>query len=217
MIFQKINKLKEEITKYLHHVKSMIELSIEGFINKDKELLETIINQKEKVANKKEIDIEELAMLIITKFAPKAVDMRTVIMIMKINNDLERIADHAVNIANDGLYLVKRPSPQPIVDIRTMADTSIEMMEKSIKAFIHNDAELAQEVLQLDDRVDDLNRRYTKELVANMMDNSELVERCISFLKTIHDIERIADLSTNICEDVIFIVEAKNIKHKGKK
>jgi len=191
----------------------MIEKSIEGLLKKDKTLLHNIVETDEPKANQLEIYIEEMGTTMIAQYQPKARDLRTILMIMKMNNDLERVADHAVNTAESSIFLIEQPPVKPLIDIPRMADISIKMLEDSIEAFIDEDTALANNVCGRDGVVDELGNQILRDLITFMSTDPKTIERVLHLLKISRNLERIADLSTNICEDVIFMVEGKIIKH----
>jgi len=193
----------------------MIELSVKGLVERNEKLLNEVINEKEPIANKKELEIEETCITIIARYDPKAVDLRTVLMAMKINNDLERIADHAVNICEGSLTLINKPELKPLIDIPRMAEKATEMLNSAITAFIDENVDLADSVLNEDDVLDKYHYQLTRELLTYMIQDPSAIERSFLLMKISHDLERIGDLSTNICEDIIYMVDAKVIKHNS--
>jgi len=213
MIDDKLLELKQKITEFTLFAEKMIEQSIDGLIKKDIEILKEVINALEPKANGFEIEIEETSIEIIAQFAPKAFHLRTIVMILKINNDLERICDHAVNICESGIFLVERPDVKPLIDIPIMAKESISMLKDGIKSYIDQDAELARSVCIKDEKVDGIRNQITRELLTYMISDPTTIERAIHLQRISNNLERIADLSTNICEDVVFMVEGKIIKH----
>jgi phosphate transport system protein len=213
MLQENMHVLKKAIISYSNFVQEMIESSIKGLIEKNEKTLNEIINDKEPLANEQEMDIEEQCITIIAKFDPKAVDLRAVLMAMKISNDLERMADHAVNISQAGINLIDKPEIKPMVNIATMARLAMKMLSNSITAFVDENTLLANSVLVEDDVLDKYHFQLTKELLAYMVHEPATVERSFLLMKISHNLERIGDLSTNICEDVIYMVDAKVIKH----
>jgi len=213
MFEKEILNLKKEIINYALHVEKMIEKSMKGLLEKKENLLKEVLEKDEDYANKEEIKIDELCTFVMAKYAPRAKDLRTVLMILKINNDLERMADHAVNIAHSALFLIERPQVKPYIDLPRMADEAVKMLKDSINSFIDENSELAKSVCERDDIVDNLRDQITRELITYMISDPSTIERALHLIKIAQNIERIADLATNICEDVIFIVEGKIIKH----
>lgn len=213
MIEQEIQRLKEDIIAYASLTARMIEESITGLIEKDEGILKKIIDEEETKANHKEIEIEELCIESIARYEPRAKNLRIVLMIMKINNDLERIADEAVNIAEASLFLIKKPEVKKLIDIPRMEEISIKMLKDSIQAFVTDDSKLAREICTRDDIVDNLRDQINRELITYMITDPGTIERALQLMRIARSLERVADLSTNFCEDVVFMVEGKNIKH----
>jgi phosphate transport system protein len=210
---EKINALKSRLIDYATLVEAMIDKSMKGILKKDRILLTEIIEQDEPKTNDFEIEIEEACTTFIAQYEPKAKDLRAILMILKINNDLERIGDHAGNIAESGLFLIERPEVKPLIDIPKMAENSTKMLKDSVDSFINEDALLAKSVCEHDSLVDRLLEQIIKELIAFMIQDPLTIERSIQLIRVARNFERIADLSTNICEDVIYMVEGRVIKH----
>ncbi len=213
MFEKELINLKKEIINYALHVEKMIEKSLKGLLEKKNNFLKEVIEKDEDFANEMEIKIDEMSISAIAKYEPKAKDLRAVLMILKINNDLERMADHAVNIAESALFLIERPQVKPYIDLPRMAEETIKMLKDSINSFIDENAELAKSVCERDDIVDSLRDQITRELITYMISDPSTIERALHLIKIAQNLERIADLATNICEDVIFIVKGKIIKH----
>lgn len=213
MFYEKLNKLKEKIIEQGNLVESMIEKSIRGLINKDKALLLEVIQIDEPRTNEAEIEIDEMCINLIARFQPTAQDLRTIIMILKMNNDLERIADMAENISESALFLIERPMVKPLIDLPKMAEETMRMLKDSIDSFIKNDPKLAKSVCERDDIVDAYRDQILRELITYMISDPTTIERAIHLERISRNLERIADLATNIGEDVVYIVEGKVIKH----
>ncbi|MCM8771556.1 MAG: phosphate signaling complex protein PhoU [Candidatus Omnitrophica bacterium] len=213
MIEEKIKILKQKIIEFGLLVEEMIDKSIKGLIEKKEEILKEVIEKLEPIANRFEIEIDELCIEIIAQYEPKARNLRVVLMVLKINNDLERIGDHAVNICESSLFLIKRPDVKPLIDIPRMAEESTKMIKDSISSFIEEKIDLAKDVCKRDDIVDSLRNQITRELITYMVEDYSVIERALHLIRIAQNLERIADLSTNICEDVIFMIEGKIIKH----
>jgi len=214
MIHEQLNKLNENIVNFANHTEKMICNTIDGLINKEENKLNNVIEIDEKFANDIEIIIDRMCFSIIAKYSPKALDMRVVLMIMKMNNDLERIADHAVNIALDSKFLIKKKRIESCFDIQMMKEQVIKMLKNSILSFIRRDCSLAKDVCLMDDVVDDLQNSIIEKLIKLMKSDIETIDRAVKLINITHNLERIADLSTNIAEEVYYINEGKVIKHK---
>ena len=213
MLDDRINDLRKELIEYGALVEKMIEKSINGLLGRNKSLLVGVMEHDEPRANETEVRLDERCTTMIAQYQPKAKDLRTILMVLKMNNDLERMGDHAVNICENALYLIAHPNVKPLIDIPRMADHAISMVKDSIDAFVREDAPLARSVCERDSTVDALLDQVFRELITHMISDPKTIERAIRLITIARNLERIADLSTNICEDVIFMVEGKVIKH----
>jgi len=215
LLGERINALKRKLIEYATLVENMIDKAIKGLVEREREPLVEVIEIDEPRADNTELEIDELCAVLIAQYQPKARDLRTILMTLKINNDLERLADHAVNIAESGLFLIERPPVKPLLDIPRMAQIAVEMLKDSITGFINEDAELCHEVCARDSGVDGLRDQVLRELVMFMSSAPATIERSFQLIRISSNLERIADLSTNICEDIIFMVKGKVVKHHG--
>ncbi len=213
MLPQKISELKKRLIEYATLVENMIDRSIKGLVGKNEDLFYEVMKRDEPRANNFDREIDEMCTETIAQFDPLARDLRMVLMILKMNKDLERMADHAVNISESGLFLIARPMLRPLDLVPRMAETASAMLKDSISAFIQEDSDTARKVLEKDKIVDDLGDRILQEVTAFMKEEHDGIKRSLHLMRIAHNLERIADLSTNICEEVIYIVEGKDIKH----
>lgn len=213
MLEEKMTTLRKELIECATHVEGMIDKSIQGLLQKDPLLLTEVIQKDEPKANETEIVIDELCASMIAQYQPKAKDLRTILMVMKMNNDLERAGDHAVNIAECSLFLIERPAIKPLLDIPRMAEEAVMMLKDAIEAFIKGDASLAAMVCLRDNIVDNLGQQVLRELITFMSSDPTTIERSMRLLNIARNLERLGDLSTNISEDVIFMIEGRVIKH----
>lgn len=213
MIENRLQEIKQKLIEFSLLTEKMIEDSIEGLLKKNSQLLKHVVEIDEPQTNSFELELEELCIETIAQFAPKASHLRTILMILKINNDLERMGDHAVNICESALFLIERPEVKPLIDIPRMAELTVKMLRDSLKAYIDQDSLLAKQVCKRDEDVDNLRNQILRELVTYMINDPTTIERSLHLLRIAQNLERIADLSTNVCEDVVFMVEGKVIKH----
>ncbi len=213
MIEGKLDELKKKLVEEAGLAEDMVKKSIEGLVEKRKEILEKVIREYEPKMNELEIELDEFCTNLIALYQPEAGNLRTILMILKINNDLERIGDLAVNISESALFLIERPLVKPLIDIPRMAEETISMLKNAVDSFINKDANLAKSVCEKDAVVDNLRDQILRELITYMSSDPSTIERSIHLIRISRCLERIADLSTNICEDVIFMVEGKVIKH----
>lgn len=213
MLKDRITVLKRLLIEYGTLVEYMLTKALIGFAQKDKAMLTTIVETYEPKANNFELAIDDACVTTLAQFDPKACDLRTILMIVKMSNDFERICDHAVNIAESALYLIEQPSLNTPIPIIPMGDTVVAMLRNSTNAFLNADASLAKHVCEQDTIVDNFRRDTIKDIVAIMTNDVTTIERCLHVSRITGNLERIADLSTNICEDVIFMVQGRTIKH----
>lgn len=211
---EKINELKRKLLFMADIAKGMVTKSIRALSEKSDALAMEVIEKDEPKVNDLEIEIEESAINLIALYQPEASDLRTVMMIVKINNDLERIADHAENIAQNAMnWLIHKPLVKPLIDLPRMAEGATKMLSDSIEAFIRGDAELARNVCRQDSNIDSLLDQITRELITYMVSDPKTIDRSLALILVARNLERIADLATNLAEDVIYIVKGDIIKH----
>ena len=204
--------LKERLVTYARFVEQMVAKTRDALVNGHTELLEDVISRDEARANASEMDLEEEGTSLIAQHQPMARDLRTVLMVLHATNDLERMADHAVNIA-EALreHGTVRGAPDP--EVGRMFDVTLNMVADAVRAFVDEDAARGQAVCEIDSVVDDLAASTLQRLTGSMSHEPSGVERNLLLLKVAANLERIADLSTNIGEDVIYMVEGRVIKH----
>jgi phosphate transport system protein len=213
MLKEQIIELKKQIASQANNVEKMIDHCINGFLKNDKKLLKQVINEDENNINKNEVKIEKLYTDIFVRHQTEAKDLRTVLMISKMNIDLERVADQCVNIAESALFLIDKPLVKPLVDIPRMSEIAKNMLGDSINSFINEDENLAKNVCKRDENVDILNEQIMRELITYMSSDPKTIERSLHLIRISHNIEKIADLATNIAEEAVYVVNGKIIKH----
>ncbi len=213
LLEEKIANLKEKLLAMAAAVEKMVDISIQSLVKRDHLLAEQVINDLEPKINQAEIEIEDTAINLIALHQPEASNLRTITMVIKINNDLERIGDHAVNIAEAALFLIPRPPVKPLIDLPRMAQHTIQMLRDSLDAFTKKDAELARNVCARDSVVDSLKDQINRELITYMTSDATTIDRALKLMLISLNLERIADLATNIAEDVIYAVKGEVIKH----
>jgi phosphate transport system protein len=210
----KIMELKEKIIHYSGLVREMIEKSVNAIVEKNKALSDEVINVYEPRVNEEELVLDEECISLIARFQPEGKQLRIVMMISKMVSDLERMGDKAVNIAESSESLIGQPLVKPFIDIPRMKEETIKMLDDSIKAFIDEDIELAYDVLRRDDIVDDLRDQILRELITYMIADTSTIQRALHLLRIARNLEKIADITSNICEEVIYIKEGKVVKHR---
>jgi phosphate transport system protein len=170
----------------------------------------------ELLINEKEVQIEESCLKILALHQPVAIDLRFIVVVLKVNNDLERIGDLAENLTARAVYLAERePMPDPMAKINAMFVTIRSMLKNSLDSLVKLDVDMARKVIEQDDDVDEINRQMYDDFRALMSKDSSMIEQATSWLSCSRYLERIADLATNICEDVVFMVEGEVVRHQS--
>ena len=193
-------------------VEERVHRAVNALVHRDEQDAQRII-ATDKEVNDLQMDIDNRCLRLLATQTPLAVDLRLITSAMKINADLERIGDQAVNIAESALVLVPQPPLKPLIDIPLMAGIAEKMIRDALDGFVKNDAALARDVLRRDDEVDELKDQVFRELLTYMMADPGTIQRALSLILISRNLERIADHATNIAEDVIFIAEAKDVRH----
>ncbi len=214
MLERRLAILKEKLLKMANLAEDMVNHSMKALVEKNMELAERVKFKEEPVVNELEIEIDEYAVETLALFQPRARDLRTVVMILKMNNDLERVGDLATNIAEFAMELIPQPDVKPYVDLPRMANIAVKMLDDSITAFISQDSKLGRDICKRDDLVDNLNEQIIRELLTFMIQDPRTVGRSLLIIRISENLERVADLATNIGEDVVYIVESTIIKHR---
>jgi phosphate transport system protein len=213
MLPDKISELKKQLLLEASLVEDMLVKSMQGIFQKDQGFLKEVMEEKEPKVNSGDRLIEKLCVELIAQYEPRARDLRLVLMIIKMNKDLERIADHAVNICQSGVFLVANSFEDSNNEIQMMAKGAIGMFTDSIKSFACEDIVLAGTVCNRDNIVDEAGDQILKRLTALMHLKKNAISSSLHIMRIAYNLERIADLSTNIAEEVIYIVEGEDIKH----
>jgi phosphate transport system protein len=213
MLEEKINEIKQKMTKYAALVSDMVRKAVDSVIQKSYDLAMRVIEEYEPKVNETEITMDEECINFIARFQPEAKSLRMVMMMAKMVSDLERIGDKAVNIAESALYLYDKPFVKPFIDIPRMTDETLLMLNDSINSIVNEDSELACDVLKRDDIVDGLRDQILRELITYMAAAPETIERSLHLLRVARNLEKIADITTNICEEAVYIKEGKVVKH----
>jgi len=209
---QELNALKENLLKMASLAEEAIAKSIKALVERDSNLAQKIIDQDSEI-NFMEIEINNQCLKLLALKQPMAVDLRFITSAMKISGHLERVADQAVNISQRALELIKQPLLKPLIDIPRMAELAQEMVRTSIDSLVNKDSLLAKIIGGRDNLVDDLNDQIFRELLTYMIEDPRTIKRAIELILVGRHLERIADLATNISEEVVFILNGKNIKH----
>jgi phosphate transport system protein len=209
---EELQNVKRKLVEMAALVEESITKSLEGLKKKNLEMAADVRETDHKI-DEMEIAIEDMCIELIARHQPVGSDLRFLIGAIKMNNDLERMGDHSVNIADCIKYVIEEPHVAQITNIWSMAKIVKEMLRESVESFIHNDAARAQKVCERDSVVDEMRNETIRLLLTYMLEQPKKIGSAIQYLLVAKNLERIADLSTNICEDVIYIAQARVIKH----
>ena len=207
-----IEALKTSILSLGAIVEEDVRQAVESLEKRDVSLARKVIEADE-IIDRREVEVEEECLKILALYQPVAVDLRFIIAILKLNSDLERIGDLAVNIAQESLYLLAQASPSPLYSFGVMAAKAQRMVKNSLDSLVNQNAVLAHEVRAADDEIDALKRdvyRYVEEGVRQSPGNLAILAHQMAVA---HNLERMADHATNIAEDVIYLVEGQIVRH----
>jgi phosphate transport system protein len=209
---QELQKLKEALLKMAALVEEAISTAVQSLVKRDSDLAKKTFEGEDQI-NRMEIDIEDTCLKLLALRQPMAADLRFITSAMKIITDLERMGDQAVNIAERAISLNQEPQLKPYIDIPKIAEIAQSMVKDVLDAFVNSDSKLARSVCERDDMVDGLNDQVFRELLTFMMSDPQTITRAVHLMIVCRCLERIADHATNIAEDVIFLVDARVIKH----
>ncbi len=209
---EELEQLKAKLLEMSSLVETAINRSIAAVVEKKKQPADEVL-RNEKDVNRMQMEIDDLAIELLALQQPVAVDLRLITAALKINNDLERMGDLAVNIAHRALDLLQEPVIKPLIDIPHIAALVQSMVRKAIDSFVSRDTDLARSVLAADDAVDDLRNASFHELISLMEKSPRNIRQAMSLVSVIRNLERIADHSTNIAEGVLFYVKGIDVRH----
>jgi phosphate transport system protein len=209
---EELQALKNRLLSMGALVEERVHDAIHALIERRLDAAERIIASDQDV-NELQIEIDERCLRLLALQQPMATDLRLITAAMKINADLERIGDQAVNIGEQAVRILAHPPLKPLIDLPRMAEIAEKMTRESLDAFVRKDATLARAILARDDEVDQLKDQVFRVLLTYMMADPGTIERALGLILISRHLERIADHATNIAEDVIFVVEAKDVRH----
>jgi phosphate transport system protein len=211
---RELNQLKAALLKMAGLVERAINNAVEALVHRDTSLAERTISEDNQI-DQIELGIDALCLKLLALHQPKAADLRFITSAMRINTELERIGDQAVNIAWRVIALNREPQLKPYIDIPHMAEIAQSMVKDVLDAFVNGDPQLARSVCERDDQVDALNDQVFRELLTYMISDPQTIARAVHLIIVSRCLERIADHATNIGEGVIFMVKALVIKHRA--
>ena len=208
-----LNELKGRLVTMGTAAESMIERAVKSLLERDSARLPEVF-QTEQQVNELHIEVDERVINLIALHHPVATDLRLAVMCSKIAGELERIGDQAVNICQNTTELLRYPPLKPLLDIPLMAEVARRMLRESLDAFVRQDAALAQKVLHTDDEVDAFKNQIFRELLTYMMSDPGTIPRALALILISRNLERVGDHATNVAEEVIYLVEGREVRHK---
>ncbi len=210
-----IAKLMKELIALSARVEESVKLAVKSIDSRDIELAKQV-EAEDKIIDEKEIDIEEECLKIFALHQPVAIDLRCLVAVLKINNDLERIGDLAVNISQHVAQILSRPLFIKPIDFQEISSKVELMVKQSLDAIVNLDAAMARKVLSADDEVDRLNWILHNQVLQEMKKYPEQVDILINYIHIVRHLERIADHATNIAEDTIYLIKGEIVRHHKK-
>ena len=209
-----LDHLKERLLQMSSQAQDAVHRAVNSVLQRDAALAEAVVVDDPKT-DALEVEIEELVTNLLARHQPMARDLRLLLATLKISNDLERVGDHAVNIAQSAKRLLAFRVIAPEPELVEMARQARDMLAQSLDAFVHSDAAIGRAVGALDDHVDALHRSMFRILITHMAEDPHVIGAAMELFLVSRNLERVADLATNIAEDVVFLVEGKTIKHRS--
>jgi len=212
---EEMTRLKESLLAMASHAESAVARAMRALLERDDELSHQV-QEDDNILDQYEIEIDDIAIHLLAK-APLATDLRFTTIATKTSANLERIGDEAVTIARRAVELNTEPQLKAYVDLPRMAEMALAMLHEAITALVNRDAERARKVVVSDINVDDLNRQVHRELAGFMVESPATITRSLKLMVISKSLERIADHATNIAEQVVYLLEAVDIRHSDKK
>jgi phosphate transport system protein len=209
---EELEQLKTRLLEMGGLAEEQVRVAIKALVERDQGLIDRTLSGDEPL-NAMHIEIDNRCFTLLALYQPMAADLRAIVAAVKINTDLERVGDLAVNIAEAARRYSQRPPVKKLIDIPRMAGIAQGMLRDALDAFVRRDTELAQRVLNEDDKLDGLKTQIFRELLTYMLQDPSTIEPALELILISRHLERIGDHATNVAEDVIFIVSARDVRH----
>ncbi len=213
LLKRRLEEIRDRLINMAELADRMIEKSVKAIIEHDKSYLKDI-DKMESELDRMEVENESLIITTIARFQPEAKYLRILLMDLFVNRDLERIGDHAENIKEQAERIINKPKLKEYIDLPVMTDITIGMVKDAVKSLETLDTELARDVIARDDKVDSLNEQIIRELYTYMVENPENIKVGIRLITVSSNLERVADIATNLAEEVIYMKEGKMLRHQ---
>jgi phosphate transport system protein len=214
LVAAELNHLHQRLLRMANLVEARVLSVMQAFVSRYPEQLAEVIGGDARI-DALQIEIDDLCFRLIALHHPVAVDLRTIVSVLKINTDLERVGDLAVNIGEAGQRYLRHPPVKPLIDLPRMGELALKMLRESIEALIHTDVALAKRVLIKDEWLDALKDQIFREVLTYMLGDPRTIEPGVELILISRHLERIGDHATNVAEDVIFMVEARDVRHRS--
>ena len=209
---EELERLKARLLEMGGLAEEQVRLAVQGLVQRDRALVARVLTSDHPI-NSLHIEIDSRCFTLIALHQPMAVDLRSIVAAVKINTDLERVGDLAINIAEAALRYANHPPVKRLIDIPNMATIAQTMLRDALDAFVKRDTALAQQVLSADDELDALKTQIFRELLTYMLQDPTTIEPALDLILISRHLERIGDHATNVAEDVIFMVSARDVRH----
>ena len=209
---EELEQLKGRLLEMGGLAEEHVRLAVKGLVDRDRDLIDRVM-VSDGAVNALHIEIDQRCFTLLALYQPMAVDLRAIVAAVKINTDLERVGDLAINIVEAARQYVQHPPVKKLIDIPRMATIAQTMLRDALDSFVRRDTDLAQRVLNEDDKLDALKTQIFRELITYMLQTPATIEPALDLILISRHLERIGDHATNIAEDVIFMVSAKDVRH----
>ncbi len=212
---EELEQLKRRLLEMGGLAEENVRLAVKGIVDRDQALIDRVLHGDEPL-NALHIELDNRSFTLLALYQPMAADLRTIVAALKINTDLERVGDLAVNIAEAARRYASHSPVKKLIDIPRMASIAQSMLRDALDAFVRRDVDLAQQVLNEDDKLDELKTQIFRELLTYMLQDPSTIEPALDLILVSRHLERIGDHATNVAEDVIFIVSARDVRHHAR-
>jgi phosphate transport system protein len=209
---EELANFKEKLLTMGSYAESAVGQAVQSVVERNDDLA-LQVQQNDDLMDQLEVEIDDLAINLLAK-APLASDLRLITVAMKISRNLERVGDEATTIARRAVELNQEPQLKPFMDIPRMAGIALELLKESLDCFVRKEPEKARAIIPRDKEVDALNRQMYRELSSYMVENPSTISRCLNLMTVAKSLERVADHAANIAEEVVYLCEARDIRHE---
>ena len=210
---EELDELKRRLLEMGGLAEDRLQLAVKGIVGRDQAVIDWVLGGDSDI-NKLHVEIDDRCVKLLALHQPMAVDLRSIVAAVKINTDLERVGDLAVNISQAGQRYLLHPPVKELIDIPRMATLAQTMLRDALDSFVRRDLDLAHSVLTADDRLDALKSQVFRDLLEYMLNDQSTIEAAIDLILISRHLERVGDHATNVAEDVIFMVTAKDVRHQ---